>query len=309
MADDSSRTRPTDARAVVYAAEQPHATPWRRRLYVVIFDHDTRPGKTFDVALLIAITASIIVVMLESVPTVHDRFGLELLAMEWAFTLLFTVEYVLRLLSVRSPRRYALSFFGIIDLIAIVPTYLSFLVPGTQDLIVIRALRLLRVFRILKLSEYLSEARLLVGALRASRRKITVFLFTVLTLVIIVGALMYLVEGPERGFSSIPISVSWAIVTLTTVGYGDIAPQTPLGRLLAAMLMITGYGIIAVPTGIVTAELVAAGGRTGASAEERSLRTCSGCNGVSHDSDAMFCKRCGARLPKSARARQVEASR
>jgi voltage-gated potassium channel len=270
---------------------------------VIIFRHDTPAGKAFDIALLIAIAASIVAVMLESVPPIQERYGRELLIVEWAFTVLFTVEYVLRLLSVRSPRHYALSFFGIIDVLAIAPTYLSLLLPGAQQLLVIRGLRFLRVFRVLKLSEYLGEARVLIAALRASRRKITVFVFTVLTLVLIVGALMHLIEGPEHGFTNLPVSVYWAIVTLTTVGYGDIAPQTGLGRLLASILMITGYGIIAVPTGIVTAELVAAGRQS-----QGPVRVCAACNAAGHDADARFCKRCGARLDEGGIASDKPAS-
>jgi voltage-gated potassium channel len=211
-------------------------------------------------------------------------------ALEWGFTILFTVEYGLRLVSVRSPTRYALSFYGLVDLLAILPTYASLFYLGAQELIVIRALRLLRVFRILKLPEYLGEANLLSTALWASRRKIMVFLTTVLTIVLIVGALMHLVEGPEAGFTSIPMGMYWAIVTLTTVGYGDVAPQTSLGRFLASLVMIIGYGIIAVPTGIVTAELVSA------SRAVVQGRRCAGCGRAGHDGDALHCKYCGAGL-------------
>jgi voltage-gated potassium channel len=277
--------------AMPRAQDQPHSSPWRRRLYVIIFRHDTPAGKAFDVLLLWAIAASILAVMLESVPSIHERYGAILLIIEWAFTILFTVEYALRLISVRSARHYALSFFGVIDLLAIAPTYLSLLLPGTQELIVIRALRLLRVFRVLKLSEYLGEASLLMEALRASRRKITVFLLTVLTLALIVGALMHLIEGPEHGFTSIPMSVYWAIVTVTTVGYGDVAPQTAVGRLIASVLMIAGYGIIAVPTGIVTAELVGVGRRRAAAG-----RACPECRVAGHEEEARFCNMCGGRL-------------
>jgi len=229
-------------------------TGWRSKAYEVIFGHDTAAGKAFDVVLIVAILASVVIVMLDSVAALaahHPAF----FRAEWIFTLLFTAEYVLRLLSVRRPSGYALSFFGIVDLLAVLPSYLSLLVPGGQYLIVIRILRVLRVFRVLKLAQYVGEARTLGLALRASRYKITVFLFTVLTIVVVVGSLMYLIEGPRHGFSSIPRGVYWAIVTLTTVGYGDIAPATPLGQAVAAMVMIMGYGIIAVPTGIVTAEL------------------------------------------------------
>lgn len=264
---------------------------WRRRGYVVIFEHDTPAGRVFDLVLLIAIALSVAVVMLESVAEVRHRYGAALYAAEWCFTVLFTVEYTLRLLCVRRPLRYARSFFGVVDLLAIVPTYLSLFVTGAQSLIIIRALRLLRVFRILKLPQYLGQASLLMAALRGSRPKITVFLFSVLMIVLIVGSLMYLVEGPENGFTSIPAGVYWAVVTLTTVGYGDIAPQTTLGRVLAVAVMLTGYGIIAVPTGIVTAEMIAAERRTARS------RRCAGCGAEGHDADARHCKHCGAELP------------
>ena len=269
-----------------------HVHGWRGRLYRVIFEHDTPAGKAFDVALLAAIALSVMAVMLESVPDVHRRHGGVLVAAEWAFTGLFTVEYVLRLLCVRRPLRYALSFYGVVDLLAVVPTYAALFFAGAQELLVIRALRLLRVFRVLKMGEYLAEAGVLEAALRRSRPKITVFLVTVLTLVLIVGAVMHLVEGPENGFTSIPISVYWAIVTLTTVGYGDIAPRTAAGQVLASAVMIIGYGIIAVPTGIVTAELVR--GDPGRPAPRPS--NCPACGAAGHDDDAAHCKYCGAAL-------------
>ena len=264
--------------------------PWRERLHEVIFEAETPAGKAFDVALLLCIVASVVTVLLESVASIRAQHGPILRALEWGFTLLFTVEYVLRLACVRRPLRYALSFFGLVDLLAIVPTYLSFFVAGAQSLIVIRALRLLRIFRVLKLGHFVGEARMLRAALHASLRKITVFLGTVLTIVLIVGALMYLVEGETSGFTSIPQSMYWAIVTLTTVGYGDIAPQTILGKLLASVVMILGYGIIAVPTGIVTVEL--------AHARRAPITTeaCPDCGAGGHDSDAVFCKFCGGRL-------------
>lgn len=270
--------------------EQPPWAPWRERLHEVIFEADTPGGKAFDVALLAAILLSVGAVLLESVAPIRAVWGRELRAVEWAFTLLFTVEYALRLMSVRRPAHYAGSFFGIVDLLAIVPTYLSLVIAGSQSLLVIRALRLLRVFRVLKLAHFLVEARQLRAAMRASSRKIIVFLGTVLTLVLIVGALMYLIEGEESGFSSIPRSIYWAIVTMTTVGYGDIAPQTFLGQLLASAVMIIGYGIIAVPTGIVTVELAAAARRT------VTTQACPSCGAQGHDSDARFCKLCGERL-------------
>lgn len=263
----------------------------RQRVYTIIFEHDTPAGKAFDVALIVAIVASVIVVMLESVATIRLAYGSLLRLTEWVFTALFTVEYLLRLWCAPRPGRYARSFFGVVDLVAILPTYLSLVLPGGQALLSVRALRLLRVFRVLKLAHYVKESRILMRALRQSREKITVFVAAVLTLVVIMGSLMYLIEGAEHGFSSIPRSVYWAIVTLTTVGYGDIAPQTNTGQALAALIMIMGYAIIAVPTGIITVELgnVARG--------QGDQRTCGTCAATGHDSDAQFCKKCGARLP------------
>ena len=267
---------------------------WRARLYRVVFLHDTRAGKLFDIALLAAIALSVVVVLLDSVPAIHAAYGGVLYAAEWVFTALFTLEYALRLLVERSPLRYARSFYGIVDLLAILPTYLSLFLTGTQALIVIRALRILRVFRVLKLPEYLEEAGYLRDALGASRRKITVFLVTVLTVVLIIGALMHLIEGPASGFTSIPRSIYWAIVTLTTVGYGDIAPRTPLGQFVASGVMILGYGIIAVPTGIVTAELVSA------RRDYNRSRECPSCGKAGHDDDARYCRACGEKLPEAA---------
>jgi voltage-gated potassium channel len=263
---------------------------WRMTLHEVIFEADTPAGKWFDVLLILAILASVVMVMLDSVGTIQKSYGPILLAGEWFFTILFTIEYVLRLLSVGRPLAYATSFYGIVDLLAILPTYLSILIPGAQYLLVIRILRVLRIFRILKLVQYLGEARMLTQALRASRRKITVFLIVVLTLVTIFGSLIYLVEDPKDGFTSIPKSIYWSIVTLTTVGYGDISPQTGLGQLLSALIMIIGYGIIAVPTGIVTVELAQAFKR------QISTQACPECSAEGHDIDAKHCKYCGSRL-------------
>jgi voltage-gated potassium channel len=271
------------------ATPLPARPRWRARLHEIIFEADTPAGRGFDVALLVAIVTSVVVVALESVPAIGRAYGGPLRAVEWALTGAFTVEYVLRLLAVDRPGRYARSFFGIVDVLAILPTYLALFVPATQSLMVIRAIRLLRVFRILKLSQFLVEAELLANALRASRRKVTVFLVVIVTVVIIVGALMYLIEGEEHGFTSIPTSMYWAVVTMTTVGYGDIAPRTPLGQLLAALLMILGYGIIAVPTGIVTVELANAARRV-------SRQACPACGAEGHDTDARHCKYCGAGL-------------
>lgn len=270
---------------------------WRRRVYEVVFEADTPAGRAFDLALIWAIVASVAVVVVESVAAARGRWGAALTAAEWAFTLLFTAEYLARLGCVRRPARYAASPLGLVDLMAIAPTYLSLLLPGAQALVVVRVLRVLRIFRVLKLAAYLHESRVLADALWAGRRKIGVFLFAVLTLLVVIGALMYLVEGEENGFADIPTSVYWAVVTLTTVGYGDIAPKTPLGRALSAGVMILGYSIIAVPTGIVTAELTRAGRGPGGPAR------CPGCGGGGHDGDARYCKHCGAGL--AARAEGV----
>jgi voltage-gated potassium channel len=263
---------------------------WQQRLHTVIFEADTPAGKAFDVVVMAAITMSVLVVILESVAGIRARYGQELLAIEWFFTFLFTIEYGLRLLSVRRAWGYAKSFFGIVDLLSILPTYISLLVPGTQYLLVIRILRLLRIFRVLKLVEYVGESGVLGRALWASRRKIGVFLLTVLTLVVIIGTLMYVVEGEEYGFTSIPVSIYWAVVTLTTVGYGDLSPQTPLGQALATLVMLLGYGIIAVPTGIVTLELNRAHPTT------VTTQSCPMCAAEGHDSDARYCKHCGSQL-------------
>ena len=227
----------------------------RERLHEIIFETDTPAGKWFDVGLILCILMSVLIVMLDSVSAINYRFGSLFYGVEWGFTLLFTVEYILRLISVGRPLRYATSFFGLVDLVSIHPTYISILVPGTQYFLVVRLLRVLRVFRVFKLAQYVGESRMLLAALKASRKKIIVFVITVLVIVVIFGSLMYLIEGEDHGFTSIPRSVYWAIVTLTTVGYGDISPQTALGQVLASVIMILGYGIIAVPTGIVTVEM------------------------------------------------------
>lgn len=265
-------------------------TGWRAHLHEIIFEADTPAGKAFDVALLWAILLSILAVMLESVASIRAQRGDELRAVEWFFTLLFTAEYGLRLASVQRPLQYARSFFGIVDLLAILPTYLSLLLPGAHSLLVIRTLRLLRIFRVLKLARYVVEADTLLRALRASRPKIIVFLWSVLSIVVVIGALMYLIEGEENGFTSIPTAIYWAVVTMTTVGYGDIAPRTVAGQLLATLLMVTGYAIIAIPTGIVTVELA------GAQRQAVSTQACPSCSAEGHDVDARHCKRCGTRL-------------
>jgi voltage-gated potassium channel len=265
-------------------------TEWRSRMHEVIFEADTPSGKAFDIALLVAIVVSVAAVLLESVPEIRAEYGQALRTLEWTFTILFTIEYILRLLAVGKPLRYARSFFGIVDLLAIVPTYLTFIIAGSQTFIVFRALRLMRVFRVLKLAHFLGEAHMLYAALRASSRKIVVFLGAVLTIVTVVGAVMYEIEGPENGFTSIPLSVYWAIVTMTTVGYGDLAPQTVLGKFLASIVMILGYGIIAVPTGIVSVEIA------GALKDSTDTQACTQCGGEGHATDAHYCKYCGSAL-------------
>lgn len=267
-------------------------TEWRRRLYIVIFEAETRAGRAFDVVLLVLIVFSIAVVSLESVAAIDSHAHTLLRACEWALTIVFTVEYALRLLCVRRPLRYAASFFGLVDILSILPTYLSLFFSGAQSLLLIRTLRLLRVFRVLKLAHFTKEAQTLASALRASRSKIFVFLMTVMTLVVLSGTVMYLVESDESGFTSIPRSMYWAIVTLTTVGYGDIAPRSPFGQVLAALLMISGYAIIAVPTGIVSAELVSA------QRLSMSTRTCSHCTVEGHESTANYCRHCGHPLER-----------
>ncbi len=264
---------------------------WRSAIHEIIFEADTPAGKTFDVLLIACILLSVIAVMLDSVSAVRIQYGDLLYSVEWFFTILFTIEYILRLFGVGRPIMYATSFFGIVDFLAIVPTYLSLLFPGSQYLLVIRLLRVLRIFRVLKLVKYLGEASILIQALRSSRRKITVFLFVVFTIVIIVGSAMYLIEGEENGFTSIPRSVYWAIVTLTTVGYGDISPKTSFGQALAALVMITGYAIIAVPTGIVTVEISQAIGK-----QKVSTQACPECSGEGHENNAVHCKFCGTKL-------------
>ncbi len=258
-------------------------------LYEIIFEADTPAGKWFDVLLILSIIASVAVVMADSVGAVRISYGRVLVAAEWFFTILFSIEYILRLYCVRSRLKYAISFYGAVDFIAIVPTYLSLVFPATKYFAVLRMLRILRVFRVLKLIQYLKEANLLMETLASSRRKITVFFFTVMTLVTIFGSLMYVIEGEANGFSSIPKSIYWAIVTMTTVGYGDISPQTAMGQVLASVIMIMGYSIIAVPTGIFTVEFSQALSR-------ETSANCPACGGNGHTYDALFCKLCGEEL-------------
>ncbi|MCF8217092.1 MAG: ion transporter [Chlorobium sp.] len=256
----------------------------------IIFDSNTVPSKLFDLALIGAITLSVLVVMLDSVEPFHRAYGMAFVMLEWGFTLIFTIEYLLRLYVASSRLRYARSFFGIIDLLAILPTYFSVFVPGAQYFLVMRFFRVLRIFRLLKLVTFVREADFVTASIRASGRKIMVFLFFVLVMVCIVGSVMYMIEGPENGFRSIPESIYWAIVTVTTVGYGDISPQTVSGRMLASLLMIVGYSIIAVPTGIVSAEMTSMQNR------RAQKHFCPTCPLAVHDDDALYCRYCGGLL-------------
>lgn len=266
-------------------------TSWQERLHTIVYESNTTAGKAFDVVLLILITGSILVVMLDSMDEWEQRFGQLFSTLEWIFTILFTIEYILRLISIRKPLHYVTSFLGIIDLLAIVPSYLNVMFAGANYLLVFRSLRLLRVFRIFKLTRFVNEMQFLRTAIRGSLRKIGIFILFVLILVIILGSVMYLVEGRNNGFTSIPQSIYWAIVTITTVGYGDISPVTPLGKLVASIIMLLGYGIIAVPTGIITHEMSLA-------IHDKTPHTsvCPVCGSESHDSDAVYCKHCGAKL-------------
>jgi voltage-gated potassium channel len=267
------------------------ASNWQEKLHGFIYESETKAGRAFDVALLFCILTSIVVVMLDSVHELHARFGKIFLVLEWVFTGLFTVEYILRLISIRRPYKYVFSFFGVIDLLAIIPSYLSVFFLGAQSLLVLRALRLLRIFRIFRLVHFLSEMRFLSVAIANSLRKISIFILFVLTCVVILGSVIYLVEDDNSGFTSIPQSVYWAIVTITTVGYGDVAPATPLGKFIASFIMLLGYGIIAVPTGIVTTEMAQAYKGRG-----RANNACPNCGKEGHDMDARFCKFCGEKL-------------
>ncbi|VGO19035.1 ion transporter [Pontiella sulfatireligans] len=262
----------------------------KERLYTIIFEADTPAGKLFDVLLFVAIMASVVLTMLSSVSEIRAAHGVWLFPLNALFTGLFTVEYALRLYCTRKPLRYARSFFGVVDLLAILPFYIGIFIPGTRFLDVVKVLRMLRIFRVLKMAQYVGEADLLKNALVSSRRKIGIFLVVVMTIVVIIGSLMYVIEGEANGFSSIPQSVYWAIVTLTTVGYGDVSPHTPLGQTLAACIMIIGYSIIAVPSGIITAELGLS------AAQHKNGRKCGACGHAEHDIDAKFCKSCGEKL-------------
>ena len=268
---------------------------WRERLFIIIFEADTRAGRYFDFLLIAAIVASVTVVMLDSIPSIHAKYGAILHGFEWFFTVVFTIEYAARLMCVNHPTRYARSFYGVIDFLSILPTYASFFYPGLRALVDLRLLRLLRIFRLLKLAAYVDEYVQLARAVRASRRKILIFLSVVAILVVVNGTLLYVVEGGERtAFTSIPTSVYWAITTVSTVGFGDIEPQTDLGRAIASVTMLIGWGILAVPTGIVTSEMTAQKFQK----EKVTTRTCRECLTTGHDRDARFCMHCGTALPR-----------
>lgn len=264
---------------------------WQARLHETIYESNTTAGKIFDISLLVCILASIIIVMLDSTLSLHAKYGRLFYILEWVFTVLFTIEYILRLICLKRPLQYVTSWLGIIDLLAIIPSYLSIFYAGAQSLLVFRALRLMRIFRIFKLTHFVSEMRFLRASMHSSLKKISIFMLVVLALVVILGSVMYLIEGREHGFTSIPESIYWAVVTITTVGYGDISPVTPLGKFIAALIMFIGYGIIAVPTGIVTNEMINA-----VRSKKEGDQTCPACGLESHDSDAVHCKRCGEKL-------------
>jgi voltage-gated potassium channel len=264
---------------------------WQFRLHEIIYESNTPAGKAFDIGLLIAIFTSIAVVMLDSVQSIHLKYGNLFHTLEWVFTVLFSIEYFLRLICIKKPLQYVFSLLGVIDMIALIPSYLGFFFLGAQSLLVFRALRLLRVFRIFKLGHFLTEINFLTTALKGSVRKISIFLLTVLMLTVILGSIMYLVEQRENGFSNIPESIYWAIVTITTVGYGDISPVTPIGKFVASVVMLIGYSIIAVPTGILTHDLAML-----ARQKKELPESCPNCSREGHDLDAQFCKYCGASL-------------
>ncbi|MDR4507195.1 MAG: ion transporter [Candidatus Brocadiaceae bacterium] len=272
-------------------AKQKKQHNWQEFLYEIIFKVDTPAGKCFGIVVIITIVLSVATVIIHTVDTIDQKYGKALDRAEWVFTLLFTTEYLLRLICCKKRSSYACSFFGIVDLFAVLPTYISIFLPGSHVLLVIRILRVLRVFRVLKLVKYIGESDLLLDALQSSRRKITVFLFSVITIVVIFGSVMYVVETPANGFTSIPRSIYWAVVTLTTVGYGDITPKTTVGQALSMIIMVMGYGIIAVPTGIVTAEITSAMGH-----KKVSTNICESCGYRWHDDDAVYCKHCGMKL-------------
>lgn len=277
----------------------------RLRLRRIIFEADTPAGRRFDIILLITILFSVLVVMLDSIPSVKASIGGFLRVIEWIVTALFTLEYLLRVWTIGRPIKYITSFYGIVDLVSVLPTYLSLLIRGSQYLIIIRIIRMLRIFRILKLGRFMTASNVLVIAMKESRHKIIVFLEVILTIVVIVGAFMYLIEGPESGFTSIPISIYWAIVTITTVGYGDISPATPIGQMIASVIMIIGYAIIAVPTGIITTEMAKAQQKQKIANDSKLF--CWSCGEANHEPKAVYCKKCGAKLiQKKEKTRQSQ---
>jgi voltage-gated potassium channel len=270
----------------------PASRPWQFKLHEVIFEAETPAGKHFDLVLIILIMASVAVILMESVSSIHQVWAFELKLFEWIFTVLFSIELILRLLCLAKPLHYVGSFYGMVDFLSILPTWLSLFIPGTQVFSAIRILRVMRVFRILKLIQFIGEADSLRKAVWGSLRKITVFMMTIVMAVILLGAIMYLVEGPEHGFTSIPKSIYWSIVTMTTVGYGDISPQTPLGQMIASLMMLIGYGVLAVPTGIVTVEM----SKVKSFKHTHPTRSCTACSLEGHDNDARYCKACGTAL-------------
>lgn len=266
----------------------------RKNIHEIIFESDTKNGRIFDIVLFSAIALSVIIVMLDSVASLDEKYGDLYNVIEWGLTILFTIEYILRIITADKPSKYIFSFYGIIDFLAILPTYLSLFIGGTEYLLIIRILRLLRIFRVFKLARYVGAAETLRRALSNSRRKIIVFIEVVLILVVVIGSMMYIIEGPENGFTSIPVSIYWAIVTVTTVGYGDIAPNTVFGQIIASLLMITGYAIIAVPTGIITTEMA----KVKDPKIKLNTQVCQKCQHPLHDDDAFYCKKCGECLDK-----------
>lgn len=270
--------------------DQKPTTFWKHRLHEIIYEADTRAGKIFDLILLIVIITSVLLVMLESVASIDTKYHDILNISEWIITILFTIEYILRLVSIKKPLKYVFSFYGIIDLLSTLPKYLSFVLVGSHSLVALRALRLLRIFRILKLARYIGASNRLLVALRASKAKIAVFIFFIIIVCTILGTVMYMIEGEENGFTSIPTSVYWAIVTLTTVGFGDIAPNTPLGQFIASIIMILGYGIIAIPTGIISSEM------TKMDSINTNTQSCPNCLANKHKDKAEFCYNCGSKI-------------
>lgn len=298
MNDSETRAQTPHSGPTMPGPEESQGSALQRRIYDVIFGYESAAGRWFDLALIVLIVTSVASVLADSVASIHSQYGAALYRLEWAFTLIFTLEYALRIYSTPRKRAYVFSFYGLIDLVSILPTYLAFMFPAAAYLLVIRIMRVLRIFRILKLFRYIGEANLLYAALLQARRKIFVFLFSVVVLIVVFGALMFVIEGPENGFSNIPVSIYWAIVTITTVGYGDIAPQTSLGQFVAAVAMICGYAIIAVPTGIIGAELMQQVQRSN-QRQSHHASSCRACKATTHDLDARHCKYCGAELVHS----------